>query len=135
MGLAGIHVLVVDDEPDARELLSEMMAMVGAKVETAANVDDSWIGTDVDALFTERTDQLVAQFDGYEAVPGVHVKGKLTLGENIAAAFELHLQERGGRMGGRAVQLLRLDDESNPANAVQNVNRLVGRDRAEALAR
>jgi len=55
------------------------------------------------------------------------------LGENIAAAFELHLQERGGRMGGRPVQVVRLDDESNPANAVQNVNRLVGRDRVEAL--
>ncbi|WP_338664402.1 ABC transporter substrate-binding protein [Pararoseomonas sp. SCSIO 73927] len=56
-----------------------------------------------------------------------------SLGENIAAAFEMHLQERGGRMGGRAVQIVRLDDESNPANAVQNVNRLVGRERAEVL--
>jgi len=55
------------------------------------------------------------------------------LGENIAAAVEQHLAERGGRMGGRAVQLIRLDDESNPANAVQNVNRLIGRDRAEAM--
>jgi branched-chain amino acid transport system substrate-binding protein len=55
------------------------------------------------------------------------------LGENIAAAFELHLQERQGRFGGRAIQIIRLDDESNPANAVQNVNRLVGRDRAEVL--
>jgi branched-chain amino acid transport system substrate-binding protein len=55
------------------------------------------------------------------------------LGENIAAAIELHLAERGGRMGGRALQLIRLDDESNPANAVQNVNRLVGRDRAEVM--
>jgi branched-chain amino acid transport system substrate-binding protein len=36
-------------------------------------------------------------------------------------------------MGGRPVQIIRLDDESNPANAVQNVNRLLGRDRAEAL--
>lgn len=55
------------------------------------------------------------------------------LGENIAAAIELHLAERNGRMGGRTVQVIRLDDESNPAIAVQNVNRLVGRDRAEAL--
>ncbi len=55
------------------------------------------------------------------------------LGENIAAAFELHLQERQGRMGGRPIQIIRLDDESNPATAVQNVNRLVGRDRAEVL--
>jgi branched-chain amino acid transport system substrate-binding protein len=55
------------------------------------------------------------------------------LGENIAAAFELCLQEKGGRLGGRPIQIVRLDDESNPANAVQNVNRLVGRDRVEAL--
>jgi branched-chain amino acid transport system substrate-binding protein len=55
------------------------------------------------------------------------------LGDNIAAAFELHLQELGGRMGGRPLQIIRLDDESNPATAVQNVNRLVGRDRAEVL--
>ncbi|MBX9701950.1 MAG: ABC transporter substrate-binding protein [Acetobacteraceae bacterium] len=55
------------------------------------------------------------------------------LGENIATAIELHITERGGRMGGRALQLIRLDDESNPAAAVQNVNRLVGRERAEVL--
>jgi len=55
------------------------------------------------------------------------------LGEMIAAGFELHLNERGGRLGGRAVQIIRLDDESNPAAAVQNVNRLLGRDRAEVL--
>lgn len=55
------------------------------------------------------------------------------LGENIAAAVDLHLQERGGKMGGRAIEIIRLDDESNPANAVQNVNRLLGRDKAEVL--
>jgi branched-chain amino acid transport system substrate-binding protein len=55
------------------------------------------------------------------------------LGENIATAVELHLAERGGRMGGRPVQVTRLDDESNPAAAVQNVNRLIGRDRTEVL--
>ena len=55
------------------------------------------------------------------------------LGENIAAAFELFLAEKGGRFGGRAVQIVRLDDESDPSKAVQNVNRLVGRDRVEAL--
>lgn len=55
------------------------------------------------------------------------------LGENIAAAIELHLAERQGRMGGRPVTIIRLDDESNPANAVQNANRLIGRERAEAV--
>src|SRR5437764_1360537 len=55
------------------------------------------------------------------------------LGENIAVAFELCLQERGGRFGGRAVTLVRLDDESDPAKAPQNVNRLLERDQAQVL--
>lgn len=55
------------------------------------------------------------------------------LGENIAGAVELFLAEKGGKLGGRAVQLVRLDDESDPSKAVQNVNRLVGRDRVDAL--
>lgn len=34
--------------------------------------------------FTESGERLAAQFDAYEPLPGVHVNGKLTLGENIA---------------------------------------------------
>ncbi len=34
--------------------------------------------------YDERAQCVVGQFDGYEAVPGVKVNGKLTLGENIA---------------------------------------------------
>lgn len=55
------------------------------------------------------------------------------LGENIAVAFELLLAEKGGKLGGRAVQVIRLDDESDPSKAVQNVNRLLNRDKAEVL--
>src|ERR1700722_8314961 len=55
------------------------------------------------------------------------------LGENIAAAFELYLQERDGKLGGRAVTVIRLDDESDPAKAPQNVNRLLDRDHADVL--
>lgn len=55
------------------------------------------------------------------------------LGENIAAALELALAERGGKLGGRDVTIIRVDDESNPANAVQNVNRLLGREQADIM--
>lgn len=55
------------------------------------------------------------------------------LGETIAAAFEMYLAEKGGKLGGRAVQTIRLDDESDPSKAVQNVNRLLSRDKAEVL--
>jgi len=54
----------------------------GSQFDAKGNFDSWW--TDGDRkLFTQRTDQLVSQFDHYEAVPGVNVKGKLTLGENI----------------------------------------------------
>jgi endothelin-converting enzyme/putative endopeptidase len=33
--------------------------------------------------FTERTAALGAQYDAYEPVPGTHIKGQLTMGENI----------------------------------------------------
>jgi len=54
----------------------------GSQFDAKGNFDSWWTEQDR-KLFTGRTDQLVAQFDGYEAAPGLHVKGKLTLGENI----------------------------------------------------
>ncbi len=55
------------------------------------------------------------------------------LGENIAAAFELCLKEQSGKFGGRAVTIVRLDDESDPAKAPANVNRLLGRDNVDIM--
>ncbi len=54
----------------------------GSQFAANGNFDNWWTDSDRKA-FTGRTDQLVAQFDGYESLPGVKVKGKLTLGENI----------------------------------------------------
>jgi len=36
------------------------------------------------AAFKQRTDALAKQYDQYEPLPGIHIKGKLTDGENIA---------------------------------------------------
>jgi len=36
------------------------------------------------AKYKVKADMLAAQFDQYEPIPGVHIKGKLTLGENLA---------------------------------------------------
>jgi putative endopeptidase len=42
-----------------------------------------WTEADM-AAFRERTQLLVAQYDGYEALPGLNIRGAQTLGENIA---------------------------------------------------
>ncbi len=43
-----------------------------------------WFTEEDHKRFTDRTKALVAQYDAYEPIPGYHVNGKLTLGENIA---------------------------------------------------
>jgi branched-chain amino acid transport system substrate-binding protein len=55
------------------------------------------------------------------------------LGENITYAIELLLAEKGGRLGGREIQIIKLDDESRPELAPQNADRLVKRDRVDVL--
>lgn len=55
----------------------------GSRFGASGNFENWW--TDADAKgFSGRTDKLVQQFNGYEAMPGKNVNGKLTLGENIA---------------------------------------------------
>lgn len=55
------------------------------------------------------------------------------LGENITFAIELLIAEKGGKLGGRELQIIKLDDESKPENAPQNADRLVKRDQVDVL--
>ena len=55
------------------------------------------------------------------------------LGENITFAIELLLAEKGGKLGGREIQFIKLDDESKPDTAPQNADRLVKRDQVDVL--
>ena len=55
----------------------------GAKYNGEGRLTDWWTPADV-AAFKKRTDALVAQYDAYEPLPGMKVKGALTLGENVA---------------------------------------------------
>ena len=54
----------------------------GSQFDGDGNLVDWW--TDEDrAAFDERTSVLVAQFNAFEPVEGMHINGELTLGENI----------------------------------------------------
>ncbi len=55
----------------------------GRKYDVNGSLADWWTPEDV-KRFDERTAALVRQYDAYEPLPGMHVKGALTLGENIA---------------------------------------------------
>lgn len=55
------------------------------------------------------------------------------LGENITFAVEMLIAEKGGKLGGREIQIVKLDDESKPENGPQNAERLVKRDAVDVL--
>jgi branched-chain amino acid transport system substrate-binding protein len=55
------------------------------------------------------------------------------LGTAIENGFRLALQESGGKLGGREVEISKVDDESEPAKATDNINRLVTRDRVDVV--
>ena len=55
----------------------------GRKLDATGALRDWWQKAD-EAEFRRRAERLVAQFSAFEPLPGVHVNGALTLGENIA---------------------------------------------------
>jgi putative endopeptidase len=55
----------------------------GRKIDASGRLRDWWTPADA-THFEQRAEQLANQFDGYEVLPGLHVNGRQTLGENIA---------------------------------------------------
>jgi branched-chain amino acid transport system substrate-binding protein len=55
------------------------------------------------------------------------------LGDMIERGFRLHVQEQGGKLGGREIQYFRVDDESEPSKATDNVNKLIKRDNVDVI--
>jgi predicted metalloendopeptidase len=54
----------------------------GAKSDARGVLRTWWADADTDA-FHQRVEKLAAQYDDFEALPGLKVNGRLTLGENI----------------------------------------------------
>lgn len=63
--------------------ISHSFDNTGADFDAQGRMENWWTPAD-EAHFKSATAQLVKQFDQYEALPGLHVNGEQTLGENIA---------------------------------------------------
>ncbi len=83
----------------------------GSKFDAQGNNVNWWTDADRKA-FEERTGKLKAQFDAYEPLPGKHVNGGLTMGENI------------GDLGGinASYTALQLALAKNPAEAKRTID-------------
>ena len=55
------------------------------------------------------------------------------LGVAITNGFKLAVAESGGKLGGRELEYFTVDDESDPAKATDNANKLVTRDKVDVL--
>jgi branched-chain amino acid transport system substrate-binding protein len=55
------------------------------------------------------------------------------LGTAIENGFRLHVMEQGGKLAGREIEYFKVDDESDPAKATDNVNKLIKRDNVDVL--
>src|SRR5512144_1089599 len=55
------------------------------------------------------------------------------LGTAITNGFKLAVQENGGKIAGRDVEYFTVDDESDPAKAPENMNKLVKRDQVDVV--
>lgn len=55
------------------------------------------------------------------------------LGEAIENGFRLYVMEQGGKLASQELEYFKVDDESNPAKAPENANRLIKRDQVDIL--
>ncbi|MEB2348899.1 MAG: ABC transporter substrate-binding protein [Comamonadaceae bacterium] len=55
------------------------------------------------------------------------------LGTAIDNGFRLYVDQLGGKVGGRSVEYVRVDDESDPSKATDNVNKLIKRDNVDVI--
>jgi putative endopeptidase len=74
----------------------------GSKFDGDGNLENWW--TDADrAAFEARSSKIVAQYDAIEPIPGMHINGQLTLGENIgdlsgvAMAYRAYIKSLNGK--------------------------------------
>ena len=56
-----------------------------------------------------------------------------SLGTAIENGFRQHVTELGGKIAGREVEYFKVDDESDPSKATDNVNKLIKRDQVDVL--
>ena len=55
------------------------------------------------------------------------------LGTAIENGFKLYVAEQGGKIGGREIEYFKVDDESEPSKATDNVGKLIKRDNVDVI--
>jgi len=73
--LDGIHVLIVDDDPDALRLQARVLELAGASVTTASDAAGALRSLDEQRFDVLVSDLAMPDFDGYDLIGRVRSKG------------------------------------------------------------
>ncbi|GAC1347487.1 MAG: hypothetical protein NVSMB23_26830 [Myxococcales bacterium] len=127
LSLAGLKVLVVDDEPDALEVIVQALRVAGAKVTSAASADQA-----VDALLVEVPDVLLSDIglpreDGYALMRRVRKLESPAASSVPAAALTAYATAEDGRLALEAGYQRHLAKPVEPSQLVAVIADLAGR--------
>jgi PAS domain S-box-containing protein len=125
--LAGTHVLAVDDDPDARRLLKEILEAAGARVTTASSASAAF-----DALQEARPDVIVADLgmpivDGYELIKRLRQASDGALRAIPAAALTAYARSEDRAKALESGFEMHLSKPIDPAELVASIRALARR--------
>lgn len=66
---------------------------------------------------------LMLPYTGTFAAPGIAIEN----------GFRQYVAEQGGKLGGREIEIVKVDDESEPSKATDNINKLIKRDNVDVV--
>jgi branched-chain amino acid transport system substrate-binding protein len=56
-----------------------------------------------------------------------------SLAKNIDGAFRQYVEEKGGKLGGRSIEYVMVDDQAEPSKGTDNMNKLVDREKVDVV--
>jgi PAS domain S-box-containing protein len=134
--LEGVHVLAVDDEPDALSLLSEALEAAGARVTTAKSAQEALIQLDVEVPDVVVADLGMPQLDGFGFINRLRRHKDVRVREVPAAALTAYARSEDRMKALRAGFQIHLAKPIDPAELVTTIaalaKRFVGKGQAES---
>jgi signal transduction histidine kinase len=125
--LAGVRVLAVDDEHDARMLLAEALESAGARVETAQSADEALARLDAGVPDVMIADLGMPGMDGFQFIERVRQHASPAVRDVPAAALTAYARSNDRMKALRAGFHIHLAKPIDPAELVTTIAALVRR--------
>jgi hypothetical protein len=125
--LTGIHVLVLEDEPDSRDLLAMALEQCGATVSAFGSVPEALAAFDVAVPDVVLSDIGVPFEDGYSFIRKVRSRSPAAGGAVPAAALTAYARPEDRRQALEAGFQTHLAKPVDPSELIAEVARLAGR--------